>query len=400
MERVDVVVVGGGIVGLATAHALLQARPETRLVVLEKEDRPAAHQSGRNSGVIHSGVYYRPASLKARAVASGRRLLLEFCEAHGIAHQLIGKVIVAVDESQRPGLVELERRAGENMVAAELIGPERLAELEPHARGIAALHVPAAGIVDFGGVCRALVGTIEAAGGTFRPRCTVRTLAEGDASVTLETDGGGIEARTVVNCAGLHSDTLANNSSAKGPRKLRIVPFRGEYRTLVPERENLVRTMIYPVPDPRFPFLGVHFTRTVGGHVHAGPNAVLALAREGYTWGRVDLADTWDLIRFPGFRHLAARHWRTGLGEMHRSLSKATFVRALQQLVPEVTADDLVAAPAGVRAQAVDADGGLVDDFVVEDTARVLHVLNAPSPAATASLEIGRMVAARALERL
>jgi len=400
MELVDVAVVGGGIIGLATAHSLLQARPGTDIVVLEKEDRPAAHQSGHNSGVIHSGVYYRPGSLKAHSTAAGREALLDFCRSQGVAYRITGKVIVATDEAQCSGLRDLECRARASAVPAELIGPGRLAELEPHAAGVAALHVPGAGVVDFAEVCRTLVGLLELAGGEFRPGSEVIGLSEQRHCVRILTARGEMEAGLLVNCGGLHSDRLAAHQRADRHPDLRIVPFRGEYRLLASHRAHLVRSMIYPVPDPRFPFLGVHFTRDVGDDVHAGPNAVLALAREGYTWGKVNLIDTWDLLRYPGFRHLAARHWRTGLGEVRRSLSTRSLVAALQQLVPDVTAQDLEPASAGVRAQAVDTTGALVEDFVVEESARTVHVLNAPSPAATASLEIGRMVAVKALERL
>lgn len=400
MDRAEVAVIGGGIVGLASAVALLQARPGMHVVVLEKEDAAAAHQSGRNSGVIHSGVYYRPGSVKARTVAAGRKALLEFCRRHGIAHQVTGKVIVAVDESERPGLRELEHRASCAGVTAELLGPEGLAELEPHAAGVAALHVPSAGVVDFSRVCAVLVELLEQGGGEFRPRSQVVDVGPRNGSVILRTERQEVEVTVAVNCAGLHADVLAAMGAPGQARGLRIVPFRGEYRRLAESRAHLVRTMIYPVPDPRFPFLGVHLTRGIGGDVHAGPNAVLALAREGYSWRDVDIADTLDLVRFPGFRRLARRHWRTGIGEVRRSLSQRAFVQALQRLVPEIQGRDLIAAPAGVRAQAVDGGGALVDDFVVEESANLVHVLNAPSPAATASLEIGRLVAARVLERV
>jgi len=400
VERADIAVVGGGIVGLATAHAILAAQPAKTVVVLEKEQEPGRHQTGHNSGVIHTGVYYRPGSMKARTVAAGRAALLAFCRDHAIRYRVCGKVIVAVDDSERSGLQELERRARSSSVRVEMVGPAALAELEPHAVGVAALHLPDAAIVDFGEVCATLARLLREGGGVLRSGCRVRRLAEGPGSVVVETDDGELEVDVAVNCAGLHSDTLASASS--GPRRsgLRIVPFRGEYRNLVDGRAHLVRSLIYPVPDPRFPFLGAHFTSTIGGHVHAGPNAVLALAREGYSWSDVDVADTWDLVRFPGFRRLAARHWRTGAGEVLRSLSEAAFVKALQRLVPEVVRADLTSAPAGVRAQAVDAQGNLLDDFVLEESARVVHVLNAPSPAATASLEIGRLVAEKALARL
>ena len=399
VSATDVVVVGGGIIGLATACALLEARPESTVVVLEKEPGPAAHQSGRNSGVIHSGVYYRPGSLKATTVASGRRAMLAFCEANGIATRVTGKVIVAVDEDERRGLHVLKERADQNGVPAELVGPQGLADLEPHAAGVEALHVPGAAVVDFAEVCAALAKNLQAANGEFRAGRRVTAVLEREDDAVVRTDDGEMLARVVVNCAGLYSDVLAAGS-AGWSGSLRIVPFRGEYHHVADHRRHLVKTMIYPVPDSRFPFLGVHFTKGVHGEVHAGPNAVLALAREGYTWRTADLADTWDLIRFPGFRRLAVRHWRTGLGEVRRSLSKAATVAALKRLVPEIETADLVAGPAGVRAQAVDASGALIDDFVVHESRRTVHVLNAPSPAATASLEVGRMVARRAVERL
>ena len=396
MTRPDVVVVGGGIIGFATAHRLLHLRPGIRVVVIEKEDRPAAHQSGRNSGVIHSGVYYQASSTKAKTVAAGRLALLEFCEANGVPFDMCGKVIVAVDEDERPRLIELARRARESGVRAEIIEADRLAELEPHAAGVAALHVGGAGIVDFAQVCSKLAGLVEAGGGDVRLGTQVTNLVETSHAVIVQTSSSEIEARTAVNCAGLHSDRLLRRADG-GSRTVRIVPFRGEYRYLADARANLVRSLIYPVPDPRFPFLGVHLTRTIGGRVHAGPNAILALAREGYSWRDVDCADTWDLLRFPGLRRLAARHWRSGAAEIHRSLSPRAFLASLQRLVPAITAQDVLPAPAGVRAQAVDEHGRLVEDFLFEQTRRVVHVLNAPSPAATASLEIGRLIAERTL---
>ena len=399
MAASDVVVVGGGIIGLATACAVLQARPGLNVLVLEKEAGPAAHQSGRNSGVIHSGVYYRPGSMKARTVAAGRQALIDFCRANGVETRIDGKVIVAVEESERAGLRELKRKADANGVPAELVDRRRLAELEPYAAGVEALHVPGAGVVDFAEVCRALARRLEGAGGEFRPHRRVLRLAERGSLVTVATEEEEIEARVAVNCGGLQSDLLAAGSDGWSGA-LRIVPFRGEFHVLAEHRRHLCRSMIYPVADARFPFLGAHLTRGVTGEVHAGPNAVLALAREGYTWGTIDAADTWDLLRFPGFRHLARRHWRTGVGEVRRSLSRSAFVATLQRLVPDIGPDDLEPCPAGVRAQAVDRNGALVDDFVVHESRRTVHVLNAPSPAATASLEVGRIVAERVLERL
>ena len=396
--QIDIVVVGAGIIGLSTAYAVSRLRPELTVLVLEKEERPAVHQSGRNSGVIHSGVYYRPGSLKARTVAVGRQAMFEFCRTNGIPTHITGKVIVAVNDAERTRLRELKVRADANGVDAELVSRDGLAALEPYAAGLEALHVPGAGVVDFAKVCEALTRLVRAGGGEFRPGREVLGLFEREGSITVMSDEEEIEARVAVNCAGLQSDLLAS-SSADWSDSLRIVPFRGEYQRVAEHRRHLVRSMIYPVPDPRFPFLGAHFTRAVNGEVHAGPNAVLALAREGYSWRTVDVSQTWDLVRFPGFRRLLARHWRTGLGEIRRSVSQSASLAALQQLLPDIGPGDLERTDAGVRAQAVDRRGALVDDFLVQESRRTVHVLNAPSPAATASLEVGRMVAERTLER-
>lgn len=361
-EAEMIAIVGGGIVGLAVAHALRDLRP----VVFEKEARVGAHQTGHNSGVIHSGVYYRPGSQKARMCVEGGRMLVEFCKANGIVHRLCGKVIVAADEGEIPRLEELERRAIANGVSVERIGPDRLREIEPNAQGAAALWLPGAGIVDFGEVARKLAESIEVRTGARVASC--RELG----------------ARLVVNCAGLQSDRLARS-------RLRIVPFRGEFYQV--QRPDLVRGLIYPVPDLDFPFLGVHFTRTVHGTLKAGPNAVLAFAREGYRRRDFNLGDTLGTLAYPGFWRMARRHWRSALGEMRRSLDKGAFVRAAQRLVPCVKEEDLVPYPAGVRAQLLGEDGRLVDDFHVETRPGEIHVLNAPSPAATACLAIGRHVA-------
>jgi L-2-hydroxyglutarate oxidase len=396
MDRVDVLVVGAGIVGLATARAVQQARPGCSVIVVEKESAPARHQSGRNSGVVHAGVYYAPESDKARLCTSGRSTMIEYCREHGIAHAVCGKVVVAVDEEERSRLGELERRTRTNGVRAEIVDRDGLRAIEPHAAGVAALHVLDTGIADFPGVCRSLAAEIEAAGGRLQLGTEVRSGAERDGRLVVETSRDPIAARRVVTCAGLQADRLAEAlSGPEGSAGLRVVPFRGEYYSLAAGADHLVRTLIYPVPDPQFPFLGVHLTRGIDGHVHVGPNAVLALAREGYTWRQLELADVRETLRFPGFRKLAGRHWRYGAGEMARSVSRKRFTRALQRLVPEITTRDLERAPSGVRAQAIRADGSLVDDFVFQQCGRALHVLNAPSPAATASLEIGRAIAAR-----
>jgi L-2-hydroxyglutarate oxidase len=396
MEQVDVVVVGAGIVGLATARAVQQARPGCSVVVVEKEPAPARHQSGHNSGVVHAGVYYAPGSDKARLCFAGRSSMIDYCREHGIPHEVCGKVVVAVDESERARLGEIAGRCQVNGVRTEMIDRDRLHEIEPYVNGVAALHVRETGIADFAAVCRSLATEIQAAGGRLQLDTEVRGAVERDDRLVVETSTDPIAAARVVTCAGLHADRLAEAMSGPGGSAgLRVVPFRGEYYVLTPERDHLVRALVYPVPDPQFPFLGVHLTRGIDGRVHVGPNAVLALAREGYSWRRLELADVRETLRFPGFRELAKRHWRYGAGEVLRSVSRRRFTRAVRRLVPEVRARDLASAPAGVRAQAIRADGSLVDDFVFQQCGRALHVLNAPSPAATAALEIGRTIAAR-----
>jgi (S)-2-hydroxyglutarate dehydrogenase len=396
MERVDVLVVGGGIVGLATARAIVRDHPGRSVVVVEKEAAVGAHQSGRNSGVIHAGVYYAPGSDKARLCSAGRVSMVEYCREHGIDHAVCGKVVVAADDADRDRLAELERRCAANGVRVELIGPERLREIEPHVAGVAALHVFDTGIVDYADVCRSLAAEIEEAGVDIRLGCAVRSGSDRASGLVVATTGGELEAQRVVTCAGLHADEVARAvSGPDGAGGLRVVAFRGEYRELVPYRSHLVRTLVYPVPDPRFPFLGVHLTRGIDGHVHVGPNAVLALAREGYEWRQIDLRHLRDTAAFSGFRRFARSHWRFGLDEMTRSVSRRRFTAAVRRLVPQIQRADLAPAPAGVRAQAVRADGELVDDFAFRSVGRALHVLNAPSPAATASLEIGKAIAAR-----
>lgn len=393
VERVDVAVIGGGILGLATARAVLAARPGATLALLEKEPGLAAHQSGRNSGVLHSGIYYRPGSLKARLAVAGRASMLRFCAEHGIAHATCGKVIVATRERELDRFAELVRRAPLNGVRAEVLDPAGLRAVEPYATGIAALHLLDTGVADFPAVCRALGSRVTEAGGELHLGRRVDRLV-GDGPTVVETDAGALEARVVVNCGGLWSDALA------GSTDVRIVPFRGEYLELAPARQHLVRTLVYPVPDPAFPFLGAHLTRGVHGEVHAGPNAVLALAREGYRWRDVDPAEVRALARFRGMRVLARKYWRTGAEEMARSWSRRLMARALSRLVPGIEAADLVPAPAGVRAQAVDTAGNLLDDFVIRETAGAVHLVNAPSPGATASLEIGAHVARLVVDRL
>lgn len=388
--QADLAVVGAGIIGLATAHRYLEVHPGKRVVVLEAEARPALHQTGRNSGVLHSGVYYRPGSAKATLAVAGRSSMVEFCRRHGIAHDVCGKVIVAVDSSEQERLASLAERAVRNGVDAELIDARRLAELEPYCAGVEALHIPSTGIADYGAVCRALLDEIEAAGGELRTSTKVVGIDQAADGVRVATTTGDVGAAWLVNCAGLRCDQVAELAGAASG--YRIVPFRGEYYELVPERSHLVSNLIYPVPDPSFPFLGVHLTRMIDGTIHAGPNAVLALAREGYRWSDVSGAQLREHIANRGLWRLARRYWRTGAGEVWRSLNKAAFTRALQRLVPDIAADDLVRSEAGVRAQAMDPAGELEDDFAVTAGGRSTHVLNAPSPAATSSLEIARMI--------
>ena len=391
--RADLAVVGAGIIGLATAHGYLTDHPGRRVVIFEAEERPALHQTGRNSGVLHSGVYYRPGSAKAELAVAGRSSMVEFCRERGIPHDVCGKVIVAVDDAERERLGALAGRAASNGVTAELIDARRLAELEPHCAGVEALHIPSTGIVDYGAVCSALLAEVEAAGAELRTSTKVVGIAEVADGVRVATTTGDMEAAWLVNCAGLRCDQVAAMAGAAGG--YRIVPFRGEYYELVPERSHLVNNLIYPVPDPSFPFLGVHLTRMIDGTIHAGPNAVLALAREGYRWSDISSTQLREHVTNRGLWRLARRYWRTGAGEVWRSLNKAAFNRALQRLVPDITAGDLVRSPAGVRAQAMDPAGELEDDFAVTVASRSTHVLNAPSPAATSSLEIAKMIVER-----
>ncbi|HZW09518.1 MAG TPA: L-2-hydroxyglutarate oxidase [Phycisphaerales bacterium] len=386
----SIVVIGGGIVGLATAYHAQLARPAARVVVVEKEDRLAAHQTGRNSGVLHSGVYYKPRSLKAVNCRRGKALIEQFCREHGLPFEICGKVIVATRDDELPTLASIQDRARHNGVACEHLGPRDLRRIEPHAAGIAALRIPEAGIIDFIAVCARLGELIERRGGEVRLRTRVLAIDERPTGAVVRTTAGDLAASAVVNCAGLHSDRV---TAMTAPPPAKIIPFRGEYYELTPDARELCRNLIYPVPDPRFPFLGVHFTRMIAGGVECGPNAVLALAREGYTWSDVDLDDLADALGYPAFWKLAARHWRMGLGEIHRSLSKRAFTRALQRLIPEIREHHLEPAPSGVRAQALAPDGALVDDFLIVRAERVINVCNAPSPAATGALAIGETVA-------
>jgi (S)-2-hydroxyglutarate dehydrogenase len=386
-----VVVIGGGIVGLATARALQKTASGTSLTVLEKEDGWARHQTGRNSGVIHSGIYYPPGTAKAAMCRAGAASMAAFVDRNDIPHVNCGKLIVAADADEIPALERLHERGAANGVAVTRLRPDEANEYEPHVRCVAALHVPATSITDFGAVCRSLADALAEQGADLRTGTRVLDIASGGGAWQLSTTTGEISADVVVNCAGLQSDRIARMAGA--PVSPRIVPFRGEYYELVPERHELVRGLIYPVPDVQFPFLGVHLTKMVDGGVHAGPNAVLALSREGYRWRTVRPRDVASVLAFPGFWRLARKHARMGAAEVARSLSKRRFAASLQRLVPEIQVSDLVPAPAGVRAQALHRDGTLVDDFLIVRHERSVHVLNAPSPAATSALEIGRCVA-------
>ena len=389
--RYDVVVIGGGIVGLAVALEISRRFPRLRLVLVEKEERVARHQSGHNSGVIHSGVYYKPGSLKARLCVAGAAGMIAFCREHDIPHRVCGKVIVATSEEELPRLEELRRRGEANgVIGLRLVGTEELREIEPHASGLGALFVPSTGVTDYALVSEKYAQLTAAQGGTILPSAEVTSIHRRTDEIIVQTRRTAFSTYHLINCAGLFSDRISR--MAGDEPQVMIVPFRGEYYDLVPARESLVRALIYPVPDPRFPFLGVHFTRHITGKVDSGPTAVLALEREGYRRTNVSLHDLASSLTFPGFWRMAAQHWRSGCGEYYRSLSKAAFVRALQRLLPEVCEADLVPGDSGVRAQAVRRDGALVDDFQIVPSARMLHVLNVPSPAATASLLIARTI--------
>ncbi len=384
------VIVGGGIVGLSVARRLSQLDPSARIAVLEKEQTWAAHQTGRNSGVIHSGIYYKPGSLKARLARSGNRAMVSFCEQHGIQYDICGKLIVATHPSQLDQLQILYRRGLDHGLAVTLLSSAETKEIEPNLQCLQAIRVPSAGIVSYTQVCEALVSELKLAGTDLRLGAAVRAIHHQPHSIVADTASGSFEAEYLINCAGLHSDRVAKLEGA--PAKAKIVPFRGEYYELKADRRHLVKNLIYPVPNPAFPFLGVHFTRMIDGSIHAGPNAVLSLKREGYSRLSFNWTDAFDTLSYPGFWKLAARYRKEGFEEIARSFRKDLFVRSLQALVPAVQPDDLVPAHPGVRAQALLPSGALVDDFMFERSHRALHVCNAPSPAATASLEIASYV--------
>ncbi|HXB59900.1 MAG TPA: L-2-hydroxyglutarate oxidase [Candidatus Acidoferrales bacterium] len=395
----EVAIIGGGIVGLATGYRLLEARPQLKLLLLEKEAKLSFHQSGRNSGVLHSGLYYRPGSEKARLSVGGLKQMVEFCRENSIAYEQCGKIVVATDESELPRLEMLWERGNANGLSGlRKLNPQQIKEIEPHAAGIAAIHVPQEGIVDYPGVCEKLGELIRKRGGEIVLNARVGKIISGQGEKIIETSAGEYRAKHIIACGGLHSDRLVKASGQKPAAK--IIPFRGEYFEIKKERQFLVRNLIYPVPDPKFPFLGVHFTRMVRGGVEAGPNAVLAFAREGYRWLDINIRDLGESITYRGLWKFLSRYPSLCSYEIYRSLSKTEFTRSLQKLVPEIRRDDLAPGGSAVRAQAMTPDGSLVEDFHFEDGPGILHVINAPSPAATASLAIGESIAGKVLPNL
>ena len=398
IERADIVIIGGGVVGLATAYHLKQIEPKKSIVVLEKEAVIAAHQTGNNSGVIHSGIYYKPGSLKAINCRKGKLALEKFCKEQGVNYESCGKVIVATSKEEIPTMNKIYDRGKENGVSCKIIDDKELKDLEPHAAGVAAIHVPEAGIINYKNFCSVLAEKIQLSGGKILLGEKVNFITPSRDKVNVQTENGlEFEAGKVINCAGLYSDIIADKGGAKS--EMKIIPFRGEYYELTDSAKSLVKNLIYPVPDPNFPFLGVHFTRMIDGGVECGPNAVLAFAREGYGKLRINPNELLESLCYPGFIKLASKYWKTGLGEIWRSLSKQAFVKALSVLVPEIKSEDLKKAPAGVRAQAVSLDGSMVDDFYFSRNGNVLNVCNAPSPAATASLNIAKVISEKVSDK-
>lgn len=389
----DFTIIGGGIVGLSTGMALYERYPNAKVLILEKENALADHQTGHNSGVIHSGIYYKPGSFKARFAKAGSKSMTEFCQKHDIDHDICGKVIVATSQEELPLMENLYTRGLENELPIQKISQGELKEIEPHVNGVGAIRVPVAGIVNYRQVSEKFAEIIREHGGEIKLGTKVEKIDEQENEVTIETNKHTFKSRMVINCAGLHSDRVALAAGYKTDMK--IVPFRGEYFKLKPEKRHLVKHLIYPVPNPKFPFLGVHFTRMISGEVDAGPNAVLSFKREGYRKTDFNLKDFSEVMGYPGFWKLASGFMKEGLDEYVRSFSKAKFVQSLQQLIPEIQADDLIPAPAGVRAQALRDDGKMVDDFHIILGKSSVHVCNAPSPAATASIEIGKEVVNR-----
>jgi len=396
MQQADVAIIGAGIVGLATAYNLTQRFPERRVGVLEKEAQRPQHQTGHNSGVLHSGIYYKPGSLKAINCRTGKQAMEAFCAAEGIEYEICGKVIVATSEAELPALQRIYERGQENGVRCALIEREHLKEIEPHAAGIKAIHVPESGIVNYPQVCQRLAARIQERAGHIITSAQVTGMRRYGDHMVVNSSADDFTVNYVVNCAGLHSDRVTALSGQQP--EVKIVPFRGEYYEVKPQAQHLCRHLIYPVPDPNFPFLGVHFTRMIKGGVECGPNAVLAFAREGYNKLDIKAGDLLETLTYPGFLKMASKYWQTGFGEMWRSFNKAAFVKALQRLVPEIRAEDLEPAHAGIRAQAIARDGSMVDDFLIQEMERIVNVCNAPSPGATASLNIGKLIVEK-LER-
>ena len=389
MQQTDIIIIGGGIVGLATAYQFTLDYPLLKITLLEKEQQLAAHQTGHNSGVLHTGIYYKPGSLKALNCLEGKSRMEDFCSKEEIDFEICGKVIVAISEAELPALETIYQRGRTNGVSCEMINSEKLHELEPHVAGIKAVHVPEAGIVDYGLVCKRFAKHLQN-NEDNQIHCSTKVIGiRHSENIVVETEQGEFEGRFLVNCAGLYSDKI---TAMTQPPESKIIPFRGEYYEVRPEKHHLCRNLIYPVPDPSFPFLGVHFTRMINGSLECGPNAVLAFAREGYTRSTINFLELAEVLSYPGFIRLAAKYWWAGAGEMWRSFSKVAFVRALQRLIPEISADDLETAPAGIRAQAVLSNGKLVDDFLIQENENIVNVGNAPSPAATSSLNIGKHI--------
>jgi len=398
-KKYDIAIIGGGIVGLATAYRILLKDPELKLVILEKEDHEAAHQTGHNSGVIHSGLYYKPGSLKASNCITGYKMLLEFCDENKIPYELCGKIVVATSKDELSQLDILYQRGIENGLTGILrLNEAEIKEREPNCNGISGLYVPQTGIISYKSVCKVLKEKILNAGGEILFNFKVTGIKVSEGACNIKSIEKLILSELAINCAGLYSDKVAEFSEPN--LDTRIIPFRGEYYMIKPEKQHLVKNLIYPVPDPNFPFLGVHFTRMIEGGVEAGPNAVFAFKREGYKKTDINFGDLWNSISWPGFRKVALKYWKTGIGEFYRSYSKSAFTKALQKLVPVITKDDLIPAGSGVRAQACDRTGGLLDDFKIVEKPGVINILNAPSPAATSSLSIGQTVAELALKRL
>lgn len=395
----DIVIIGGGIVGLAAGFKIKQAQPKLKVVILEKEDKIASHQTGHNSGVIHSGLYYKPGSLKAQNCIAGYHELLDFCDQQDIAYDICGKIVVATHTEQLGAMENLYMRGVQNgLKGIKKLTKDELKEYEPYVNGIAGLHVPQTGIIDYSRVANKIADNFFELDGMIATSSRVTEINVSEKVIDIITSGSRYESKILLNCAGLYADKVAEMTGIE--TGVRIIPFRGEYFKVRKEKEHLVRNLIYPVPNPDFPFLGVHFTRMINGGIEAGPNAVLAFKREGYSKSQFNLRELYETLTWPGFRKIAATYWQTGLGEMYRSFSKRAFTTALQQLLPDILAGDLEPGGAGVRAQACDKDGGLIDDFVIAETKNVINVLNAPSPAATSALSIGKTLAQKTLERL